>query len=107
MNQGKIIIPPRARQFFTTGVKFLFLEAGCVSGVPSIGGLLMDRRGRVTLPSKLRKVARIEDEIVVLVGLDNYFEVCGRKNWELEISQVQAKADRLKKSISKNAPKLD
>ena len=84
-SQGRITIPPRARQFFTTGVKFLLLEEGCVAGVPSVDGLPVDRRGRVTLPSKLRKAARIEDDIVVLVDPDDYFEVWGRENWELEL----------------------
>jgi hypothetical protein len=95
-SQGMITIPPRARQFFTTGVKFLLLEKGCAAGVPSVGGLPVDRRGRVTLPSKLRKAARIEDEVVVLVGPDDYFEVWGRENWELEMGQAQAEAIRLR-----------
>ena len=94
-SQGRVTIPPRARQFFTTGVKFSLLETGCVAGLPSESGLPVDKRGRVTLPSKLRKAARIEDEIVVLVGPDDYFEVWGRENWELEIGQAQAEADRL------------
>ena len=106
-SQGRITIPPRARQFFTTGVKFLLLEAGCVVGVPLAGGLPVDRRGRVTLPSKLRKAARIEDEIVVLVGPDDYFEVWDRENWELEIGQAQAEADRLTQSRPKSAIQPD
>jgi hypothetical protein len=96
VSQGMITMPPRARQFFTTAVKFLLLEKGCVAGVPSVGGLPMDRRDRVTLPSKLRKVARTEDEVVVLVGPDDYFEVWGRENWELDIGQAQAEAVRLR-----------
>ena len=106
-SQGRITIPPRARQFFTIGVEFLILEAGCVAGVPSVGGLPVDRRGRVTLPSKLRKAARIEDEIVVLVGPDDYFEVWGRENWKLEIGQAQAEADQLIQSKLKSAIQPD
>ena len=94
--QGRITIPPKARQFFTTGVKFLLLENGCVAGVPSAGGLPVDSRGRITLPSKLREAARIEDEVVVLVGFDDYFEVWGRENWELEIDQAQSEVVRLR-----------
>ena len=44
VSQGRIIIPPRVRQFFTAGAEFLFLEKGCVAGVPSAGGLPVDRR---------------------------------------------------------------
>ena len=106
-SQGRITIPLRARQFFTTGVKFLLLGKGCVAGVPSVGGLPVDRRGRVTLPSKLRKAARIEDEVVVLVGPDDYFEVWGRENWELEIGQAQAEVDRLTQSRPKSAIQPD
>ena len=98
-SQGRITIPPRARQFFITGVEFLLLEEGCLAGVSSAGGLPVDRRGRVTLPSKLRKAARIEDEVVVvLAGSDDYFEVWSSENWELEIVQAQAEADRLTQS---------
>ena len=107
-SQGRITIPPRARQFFTAGVKFLLLEAGCVAGVPSVGGLPVDRRGRVTLPSKLRKAARIEDEIVVVIGgPDDYFEVWSSENWELEMGQAQAEADRLTQSRPKSAMQPD
>ena len=50
----------------------------------------VDGRGRVTVSSKLRQLAGIKDQAVV-VFLDNYMEVWGEKNWELElnISQVE------------------
>jgi len=50
----------------------------------------VDGRGRVTVSSKLRQLAGIKDKAVV-VSLDNYMEVWGEKNWELElnISQVE------------------
>ena len=67
----------------------------------------MDRRGRVTLPPKLRKAARIEDEVIVLIGPDDYFEVWGKEGWELEIGQAQAEADRLTQSRPKSAIQLD
>lgn len=106
-SQGRLTIPPKARWFFTAGVEFLLLEAGCVAGLPSASGLPVDRRGRVTLPSKLRKAARIEDEVVVVIGPDDYFEVWGRENWELETGQAQAEADRLTQSMSRSTLKPD
>jgi DNA-binding transcriptional regulator/RsmH inhibitor MraZ len=107
VRQGKIIIPPSVRQFFTTGVKFLLLEEGCVAGIPSVDGMPVDRRGRVTLPSNLRKAARIEDEVIVLMDCDDYFEVWGKGSWELEIARAQDQADQLTQSMYKSALKPD
>ena len=90
VSEGRITIPPGVRSFFITGIEFLLLESGCVAGFPSAAGSPVDKRGRVTVPVKLRKAARIEDEAVILTGFEDYFEVWNKENWEIEIRQVQA-----------------
>lgn len=95
ISQGRVIIPPGVRSFFQNGVRFEFSESGCVAGFPSIVGSPVDKRGRVTLPAKLRKAARIEDEAIVLAGSEDYLEVWGKENWEREFRQVVAEVEEL------------
>lgn len=90
LSQGRIIIPPDVRRFFSLGIKFLLLKEGCIAGMLSLNGKVADKRGRVTLPLKIRKAARIEDEVVVVKGLHNYFEVWNEESWEVEIAQARS-----------------
>ncbi len=56
-----------------------------------MAGSPADNRGRVTLPAKLRKAAKIEDEAIVFMGFDDYFEGWSKKNGEIEMRKMQAK----------------
>ena len=90
LDRGRLAIPPPLRPFFKEGISFHLLKEGCLAGISSRKGAPVDGRGRVTVPSKLRQLAGVKDQAVV-VFLDNYMEVWGEKNWELElnISQVE------------------
>ena len=90
LNGGRLAIPPPLRPLFKERISFHLLKEGCLTGISSRKGAPIDGRGRVTVPSKLRQLAGVKDQAVV-VFLDNYMEVWGEKNWELElnISQVE------------------
>jgi len=90
LDRGRLVIPPPLRPLFKEGISFHLLKEGCLAGISSRKGAPVDGRGRVTVSSKLRQLAGIKDQAVV-VFLDNYMEVWGEKNWELElnISQVE------------------
>lgn len=52
----------------------------------------LDSRGRITIPAKLREHAEIES-VVVIVALDDYFELWGKRHWEFEKAEVTRLAE--------------
>ena len=90
LDGGRLAIPLSLQPLFKEGIYFHFLKEGCLAGISSRKGAPVDGRGRVTVSSKLRQLAGIKDQAVV-VFLDNYMEFWGEKNWEseLNISQVE------------------
>ena len=54
--------------------------------------LNVDGQGRLVLPIPLRQYAGIEDDEVIIIGANAYFEIWNKEQWEEEkaISQEQA-----------------
>ena len=88
LDGGRLAIPPPLRHLIKEGISFHLLKEGCLTGISSRTGAPVDGRGRVTVSSKLRQLAGIKDQAVV-VFLNNYMEVWGEKNWELELISVR------------------
>jgi len=86
LDRGRLVIPPPLRPLFKEGISFHLLEEGRFASLRK--GAPVDSRGRVTVSSKLRQLAGVKDQAVV-VFLDNYIEVWGQKNWELELNSSQ------------------
>ena len=50
--------------------------------------IIIDKQGRIALPVPLREYAGIEDELVI-AGVNTYFELWNKENWELEKTTSQ------------------
>lgn len=62
--------------------------------------LSLDNQGRVTLPVPLRQYAEVEDEVVV-TGVNNYFELWNKRNWEAEKALSREQADQIIESLER------
>jgi len=60
----------------------------------------LDGQGRVTVPVPLREYAGIEEEIVV-AGVNNYFEIWNKREWESEKTTSQEEAWQIIESLEK------
>ena len=48
---------------------------------------VLDRQGRILLPSRLRESAQIQKDAVI-IGLENKFEIWSSENWKKQISEA-------------------
>ena len=48
---------------------------------------VLDRQGRLLLPSRLRDSAQIEKDAVI-IGLENKFEIWSSENWKKQLSET-------------------
>ena len=119
--KGRVPIPPRFRKELVDGVVLSPGPDPCISGYglaewqkqaekvasatiapskrrrlgramfASAYNLILDGQGRISLPPLLRQHARIGDDLVV-VGVNTYFELWNKEQWEAEktLSQEQA-----------------
>jgi MraZ protein len=62
----------------------------------------LDTQGRVAIPTPLRKYAGIDDEAVV-AGVNTYFEVWSRENWEVESHLMENEAWQISEGIEERA----
>jgi MraZ protein len=60
----------------------------------------LDGQGRVTVPVPLREYAGIEEEIVV-AGVNNYFEIWNKQEWESEKAISQEESWQIIESLEK------
>ncbi len=58
----------------------------------------IDAQGRVAIPTPLRKYAGIED-VAIIAGVNNYFEIWSKENWEAESSQIESQAWQISEGI--------
>ncbi len=61
----------------------------------------IDRQGRIALPVSLRGYAGIGDEVVV-AGVNNYFELWDKQQWEAEKALSQQQAAHLIESMERH-----
>jgi MraZ protein len=62
--------------------------------------LEIDGQGRIVVPNQLRQFAGITDEVVV-AGLNTYFEMWDKKQWESEKNACQEEASQIIESMEK------
>ena len=60
----------------------------------------IDGQGRVTLPAPLRQHAEIDDEVVI-AGVNTYFEIWNKEQWELEKATSQEEAWQIIESLER------
>ncbi len=60
--------------------------------------LIIDGQGRVALPIPLREYAGIEDEVII-AGVNNYFELWNKEQWEAEKADSQEQAWQIIESL--------
>jgi MraZ protein len=60
----------------------------------------LDGQGRVIVPAPLREYAGIEDEVVI-AGVNNYFEIWNKQQWELEKATSQEEAWQIIESLER------
>ena len=58
----------------------------------------LDAQGRVAIPTQLRQYAGIDDAAVV-AGVNTYFELWSRENWEAEIDLMENEAWQISEGI--------
>ena len=58
----------------------------------------LDAQGRVAIPTSLRKYAGIDD-VAVVAGVNTYFEVWSRENWEAENDLMENEAWQISEGI--------
>lgn len=58
----------------------------------------LDAQGRVAIPTPLRKYAGIED-VAVIAGVNTYFEIWSKEDWEAESSQMESEAWQISEGI--------
>jgi len=58
----------------------------------------LDGQGRITLPTKLRQHAQIEDTAII-VGANNYFEIWDPKLWDPARTSAEEKAYQIIESL--------
>lgn len=58
----------------------------------------IDAQGRVAIPAPLRKYAGIDD-VAIVAGVNTYFEVWSRENWEVESDLMENEAWQISEGI--------
>ena len=58
----------------------------------------MDAQGRVPIPTPLRKYAGIGD-VAIVAGVNNYFEIWSKENWQAESSLMENQAWQISEGI--------
>ena len=58
----------------------------------------VDAQGRVAIPAPLRRYAGIDD-VAVLAGVNNYFEIWSKENWEAESGLMENEAWQISEGI--------
>jgi MraZ protein len=58
----------------------------------------VDAQGRVAIPAPLRRYAAIGD-VAVLAGVNNYFEIWSKENWEAESGLMENEAWQISEGI--------
>ncbi len=58
----------------------------------------IDAQGRVAIPTPLRKYAGIDD-VAIIAGVNNYFEIWSKENWEAESSLMESQAWQISEGI--------
>jgi MraZ protein len=117
--QGRVAIPARYRDAFTSGIyltrgfdpcvwafspdEWESYSAGYAAMSPnsriartlrrrvfgSTFDLELDRQGRVVLPQPLRQYAGLQEEVVI-VGAGNWLELWDRAQWETQLPEIEA-----------------
>ena len=129
--KGRVPIPPRFRRELKEGVilaagpeqcinayspaEFNKLAATLTGGIIAASKLRrlnralfstafninIDKQGRIALPVPLREHAGIEDELVI-AGVNTYFELWNKEQWESEIATSQEQAWQIIESLERN-----
>jgi MraZ protein len=60
----------------------------------------LDNQGRIIVPAPLKEYAGIEDEVVI-AGVNNYFEIWNKQQWESEKSTSLEEAWQIIESLEK------
>jgi MraZ protein len=58
----------------------------------------MDAQGRVPIPTPLRKYAGIDD-VAIVAGVNNYFEIWSKENWQAESNLMENQAWQISEGI--------
>ena len=58
----------------------------------------LDAQGRVAIPTPLRRYAGIDD-VAVVAGVNSYFEIWSKENWEAESAQMENEAWQISEGI--------
>ena len=61
---------------------------------------LLDKQGRILLPSQLREYAGLIDKETVLVGHVNIFEIWDRSKWQQKEAQTLEDPERLQEAMA-------
>ena len=61
---------------------------------------ITDGQGRITLSAPLRQYAEIDDEVVI-AGVNTYFEIWNKEQWELEKATSQEEAWQIIESLER------
>jgi MraZ protein len=61
----------------------------------------LDGQGRIILPLPLRSYAGVEEEVVI-AGVNNYFEIWNKEQWESEKAISQEEAWQIIESLEKH-----
>jgi MraZ protein len=62
----------------------------------------VDAQGRVAIPATLRRYAGIDD-VAVLAGVNNYFEIWSKENWEAESGLMENEAWQISEGIEERS----
>jgi MraZ protein len=58
----------------------------------------VDAQGRVAIPAPLRRYAAIDD-VAILAGVNTYFEIWSKENWEAETGLMENEAWQISEGI--------
>jgi len=95
VDRGRVFIPSKRRHHFKSGLELaLDEERRFIAAHPcQDSGLLLDAKGRLTIPKALRDEIRIKDMVIIVVA-DHYLEIWNPLSWEQEKAQAQSEADK-------------
>ena len=127
--KGRVAVPPRFREEFSTGIIVTRGYDRCVvaytpsewnklsgryASLPTTSSssrlvnrlifssafnLNLDRLGRLILPSSLKEYAQIQEDVVV-AGVGNYLEIWSKEGWEKGRAVMEEKASEIAEGLS-------
>ncbi len=62
--------------------------------------LNLDRLGRITLPTSLKRYAQIQEDVVI-AGVGSYLEIWSKEGWERERATMEEKAAEIAEGLDR------